>query len=896
MTRRPTITVSVSHGDLRYARYPLAVGHYVGDAIVSAEALLDVALDGTLRQHFNLGVYPGPLETSHIVQSPSCHPPGAIVVGLGKVGELTPLRLRQSFSAALRKYALLQSEAPRSDTAQQKTGVRFSSLLVGSDGGALGSLSDFIHAIVRGAVDANRALRHARLETRIDCIEFVELYEDMAIAAGQIIANLPGPLAQELGADEGVVGQKCIDVLQGGRFLRPTNPYASGWWQRIAVRRKVESGAAPAALQPDTATSLQFTVLTDRARLEQELSVEQRALITELITKATGTPTVDLSLSAALYLLVVPDHIRDRIAAGGDLLFMVDRAGAGYPFELMAERTVEEPQPLADSRGILRQFETDIFRERVEMARADQIFILGNPKTLLWPDLPGAQAEAEDVKQIAEKHGLKVMLAARDDAERAVIDLTTGEYRILHLAAHGRYDADPMKSGVIVSDRIAITPAEVLRLPLVPELVFLNCCYLGQIGEQRAAGPDPRLGASLAEGFIQAGVRAVIAAGWPVADQAGRLFARSFYTSFLAGATFGDAVKTARDETRANYPAVNTWGAYQCYGNPEYRFRPAETVSRGHVTPRMVAPSEALQALRTMAADAGRVSIRGVPALSKRFDQLLKALRKPWLEQAELLAACGDICGQLEEFERAIAFYRQALRAVPAGAPLVVTEQLANLLARAAAVRVMAEPTRTNVNAALAAFAEASKWLDWLDEKLEPSKERWALRGSLHKHWAICEAGRRREHLQRAADAYDQAAKLANKEEDYGRLNVLALDFVLAPQQELPGSQHQADVYLEEVRNRPEAGDRGFWDVVAYPDALLHKHVICGTLATPGVLDEVAAGYQRARRVGPTPRQWASVRDQIWFLSEMTRDDTLECHNPATADALGKLLASLTRK
>ena len=32
------------------------------------------------------------------------------------------------------------------------------------------------------------------------------------------------------------------------------------------------------------------------------------------------------------------------------------------------------------------------------------------------------------------------------------------KYRIVHLAAHGRYDPDPMKSGVIVSDVISITP------------------------------------------------------------------------------------------------------------------------------------------------------------------------------------------------------------------------------------------------------------------------------------------------------------------------------------------------------------------------------------------------------------------------------------------------------
>lgn len=114
----------------------------------------------------------------------------------------------------------------------------------------------------------------------------------------------------------------------------------------------------------------------------------------------------------------------------------------------------------------------------------------------------------------------------------------TGEYQIVHIAAHGQYDPDPMKSGVVISDRLFITPAEVARLPLVPELVFLNCCYLGTMGESRPSSPDPRLASSLAEGFIRAGARAVIAARWAVDDIAGTTFARTFYEEFLAGTTF----------------------------------------------------------------------------------------------------------------------------------------------------------------------------------------------------------------------------------------------------------------------------------------------------------------------------------------------------------------------
>ena len=61
----------------------------------------------------------------------------------------------------------------------------------------------------------------------------------------------------------------------------------------------------------------------------------------------------------------------------------------------------------------------------------------------------------------------------------------------------------------------------------VPDLVFINCCYLGLVeappgtpptGQQRAF---PRLAANVATEFIRMGVRAVVAAGWAV-DDAGR--------------------------------------------------------------------------------------------------------------------------------------------------------------------------------------------------------------------------------------------------------------------------------------------------------------------------------------------------------------------------------------
>ena len=47
------------HGDLRYARYPIVVGHYEGDTIIGAEKHVDGLLRGALSQRYSLGLYPG---------------------------------------------------------------------------------------------------------------------------------------------------------------------------------------------------------------------------------------------------------------------------------------------------------------------------------------------------------------------------------------------------------------------------------------------------------------------------------------------------------------------------------------------------------------------------------------------------------------------------------------------------------------------------------------------------------------------------------------------------------------------------------------------------------------------------------------------------------------------
>ena len=94
---------------------------------------------------------------------------------------------------------------------------------------------------------------------------------------------------------------------------------------------------------------------------------------------------------------------------------------------------------------------------------------------------------------------------------------------------------------------------------------------------------------------------------------------------------------------------------------------------------------------------------------------------------------------------------------------------------------------------------------------------------------------------------------------------------------------------------QPPGADRDFWDVVKAPDTLLHRQVVRQAL-DQAALAELAGNYAQAWLARPSPRQWASVTDQVWFLQVMTGDTRLPCHDRKTSAALKNLHQILTRR
>ncbi len=154
--------------------------------------------------------------------------------------------------------------------------------------------------------------------------------------------------------------------------------------------------------------------------------------------------------------------------------------------------------------------------------------------------------------------------------------LFSDDYKIIHLAGHGVFNDDPSKgSGMLIGDNVFLSTREISQMSSVPELVFVNCCYLGKTdgAAENLYRNRFKLAANIGTQLIENGVKVVIAAGWAVDDAAALEFTNTFYQCMFDGDEFGQAVMQARQVIYEKYKYTNTWGAYQCYGDQFYTLR-----------------------------------------------------------------------------------------------------------------------------------------------------------------------------------------------------------------------------------------------------------------------------------------------------------------------------------
>jgi len=930
--RTPKVRVRVVHGNLSRASSPVVVGHYAQDVFANAEAYLDRQLNGRLRHRHEMRRYPEAIGAVAVeVQSedaPTGEHPGAIVVGLGVVGELTPGSLMQTLEEGLTAYgadlaaARIQSRQAReardaegeaeasslpAANADPLLSTPVTSLLVGSGEAGL-SLRDCLHALLRGIQGANTRLeaptiaaRAAKeppplLRSRIETVDVMELFEDRAVEALRTLMVL----SRDVEFAEYFEMAPVLVIGEEGR-QRVSFEEQATWWQRLRV---TEQDASIDPKFPTRRMVLKFEAYSDRARIDAFAVNSQRELANAFIGDAMATTAANEKLGRALFEMLVPNAIKERAPDRRDTVLLLDAAAAAVPWELLEDglqRDRRAPRPMAIQAGLIRQLVDEHGRAQARPATGQGALVIGNPPVAdsRFSPLPGAEEEARIVAaQLGEheRYAVRALIGGETTPTAILAALHEGPWRILHLAVHGVFDfpavaesdrarEEPTEgpsrtvTGAVIGRHVYLEPADFNQMRYVPELVFLNCCHGGNTTGDLHTPRYPDLAANLATQFIRMGARAVVAAGWAVDDAAAQAFAQALYAELLNGEPFGNACATARREIHRRFPHVNTWGAYQCYGDPEFSLR---RDGDGNESRALLCGRELIVEAEALASWAKVADDPEIPLVRQRLDTLVSGANEAWLRDARVLAALGLAYGELREFNLAIHYLTRANQAPKATLSLAALEQLANFQGRLAEHTWRDTPPKQRTRALRkevdALFDGAKHRLTQLVALSPESAECHSLLGGLEKRRAMTLQGAlMKKALGETARHYREAYRLKDEQRaadafyPFSNLVVASLG-----QSWLAGTARgrgnaaaalSADVTtLRNLRREKEKTNAtDYWSLIFLAESALLEALDAGTYVANR--RPLLAAYRRAQRRGGSRRELDSAVTQIRCLA-----------------------------
>jgi tetratricopeptide (TPR) repeat protein len=926
-SRGAALRITVVNGDLTYIAEPLLIGHYRSSKLMGAEAVMDRAIGGAMSASLARGLYPLAagshqvfINTQQSTENPwqLPRPAAVIVAGLGAEGELRGTDLVQTVRQAVIAWGQRLTERPSTPPL-----FTLATTLLGSGGQGV-SAGQAAQLIAQGVREANEQLAGERNEQqrwpRVGHLYIVELFLDRAGDAWRAL--------QALAAASPALYTVSPVIEEGiGSLRRPTE----------AGYRGADYDFISALIQRDADDQerIVYSIDSKRARSEVRAQATQVPLIRNLVATASNSTNTDTQIGRTLFSLLVPVELEPFMGSSAATVIELDRGTAGIPWELLDSRAPGsgDDRPWAIRTKLLRKLRTAGTPGGVNDASADDsILVIGDPACdrRKYPRLFGARHEATAVVERlsalqstdhAEQRDLVphvLSLISPPDLDgvepdaNAVINATMARpWRIIHIAGHGepplttRDRTNPR--GVVLSGDSFLGPSEIGSLRVIPELVFVNCCYLATgdvtVLLKETYYDRAQFASGVAEALIKAGVRCVVAAGWAVDDEAARVFATTFYDGLLNGSMFIDAVMAARAAARAC--GGNTWAAYQCYGDPDWRYRRRTGDAQRPTVP---PPSQEFSDIASAAALVLALDTLAVQSEFQRADATEQAERLRYLEETfehfwqgngEVAGAFGNAWAKTGRYDEAIGWFERARSAPDGTSSLAAIEQLANLKVRRAWQRTAQQDD--GVERAREEIAEAMALLDTL-LAIGRTVERESLYGSAYKRLALIEAAagwsaKEAEAISRMKDHYQAAEQIARARaanETTGRVNVFypAMNRIAA-QLALEGGTTKAKALdketLEIVRRSMSEVPPDFWSVVGQTELNMYASLAAGTLEQD--LNALTKEFQDHSDKVNAVNSWASVYDNATFVLSKYMGRAKE----GEARAAGLLLDSLAK-
>ena len=574
----------------------IAVGHYIGVQPVFAELALDEALSAALdtspqpppgaseddlsdyrdklliTQFTQRGIVRGELGRPFFLPDPRDPTRLAVVAGMGSVGrfgssELTVLARELFWSLGRLKRKHLAT------------------ILIGSGSGNIETIVA-VQAWLRGAA---LAILNSTDESHLQELTIVDRQPAKCEEIRQAILNFRARLRTH-GLDIEVFPDQPIPTPpQTAAPHTSATPGSAHGQRQIATRVLVEldrnayrfSGVSQDASFPERYVRIDPKLVS---AVNNSLAAQQ-------------TPEQKAEWGEFLLKLLVPQDIQPTLATDAPIVLACDSNVAQLHWELMvapgsAASLGLETSFLGLFPGITRQLRNTFGGPPEPPPPSNRVLrVLIVADTDFKRPLPGAAAEAARVRDLFATYAdnlkqsgskmrveLEALIGPNDATCAQVLKrmLRYPPYDILHYSGHCEYvKDDPPSSGWLFGDGLRLSANELSRVDRVPAFVFSNACESG-VTPSRPDLRTPQLAPSFAEAFFERGVKNFVCTAWPVADDSATKFACTFYETLL-GVKSGrptymhEAMTTARKEIWKDGTGMQTWGAYQHYGNPWFK-------------------------------------------------------------------------------------------------------------------------------------------------------------------------------------------------------------------------------------------------------------------------------------------------------------------------------------
>jgi CHAT domain-containing protein len=177
----------------------------------------------------------------------------------------------------------------------------------------------------------------------------------------------------------------------------------------------------------------------------------------------------------------------------------------------------------------------------------------------------------EEISEAAKTFGSEsVTLEGAQASEAALKSEPLGEFRVIHVAAHGVSDAaEPDRAGLVLAPGAPTEDGfwqarEIVRSRLNADAVVLSAC---ETGSGRLQGQEGVM--NIARSFLVAGARSVVASLWSIDDRSTTTLMESFYTHLKTGSTVSGALREAQRDFIRDYgekATPNLWAGFEVIG------------------------------------------------------------------------------------------------------------------------------------------------------------------------------------------------------------------------------------------------------------------------------------------------------------------------------------------